>query len=45
MAVKALEKKGHEVVKLEFPYFEELIITFLKILSAKGKFREVLDIV
>ena len=45
MGVKALEKKGHEIVQIEFPYFEELVLTFTKILSAKGKFREVLEIV
>ena len=37
--VKALEKKGHEMVKLEFPNFEEGIISYLAIMSAAGKFR------
>lgn len=45
LAAKALEKIGHEVVEVEFPYFEELVVVFLKVMSSKGKFREVYDIV
>lgn len=45
MAVTALEKKGHKIIKLEFPYFKELVMIFMKVLSAKGKFKEVYDII
>ena len=45
MTVAALEKKGHKMIKLDFPYFKELVMIFMKILSAKGKFKEVYDII
>jgi len=39
LAVKGLEAKGHELVKLEFPNFEEATIEYLALMSSAGKFR------
>ena len=38
-AVKALELKGHEMIKLEFPNFEQATIEYFAIMSSAGRFR------
>ena len=38
-AVKALELKGHEMVKLDFPNFEKATIEYFAIMTSSGKFR------